>query len=85
MQEYQERLAVWLKKVKKMRSIIESTISTLIIIYIEGIDNSTEIWRILFERFNSITKTIFLQIIKEFIMIKMNETMDIIEIYLQKM
>ena len=53
-------------------------------IYIEDIDSLAEMWRILFERFNPITKTILLQIIKEFITINMNEMVDMMEIHLQR-
>src|SRR5438046_1107527 len=41
-QEYQERLAAWMKKAKKARSIIGSTISASTMVYIEGIDSPAE-------------------------------------------
>lgn len=52
-------------------------------IYIEGIDSPAEIWHILSE-FNLITKATLLQIIKEFIIISMDEMVDTMEIYLQR-
>ena len=83
-QEYQERLTAWTRKAKKARSIIGSSISASSMVYVEGIDNPAEMWRILSERFNSITKIILLQIIKEFITINMNEMVDMMEIHLQR-
>src|SRR5947207_1733205 len=83
-QEYQERLTAWTRKAKKARSIIGSSISASSMVYVEGIDNPAEMWRILSERFNPITKTTLLQVIKEFITVSMDETVDTMEIHLQR-
>ena len=83
-QEYQERLAAWTKKFKKARSIIGSSISASTMVYIEGIDSPADMWRILSERFNPITKTTLLQVIKEFMTVKMDEAVDTMETHLQK-
>ena len=54
-------------------------------VYIEGIDSPAERWRILSERFDLITKTILLQVIKEFITVKMDEAVDTMEAHLQSL
>ena len=53
-------------------------------VYIEGIDNPMEMWKILSERFNPITKTTLLQVIKEFMTVKMDEAVDTMEVHLQR-
>jgi hypothetical protein len=83
-QEYQERLTAWTRKAKKARSIIGSSISASTMVYVEGIDSPAEMWRILSERFNPITKTTFLQVIKEFITVSMDETVDTMEVHPQR-
>jgi hypothetical protein len=82
--EYQEQLAAWTKKAKKARSIIGSSISASTMVYVEGIDSPTEMWQILSERFNPITKTTLLQVIKEFMTVKMDEAVDTMEAHLQR-
>ena len=84
MQEYRERLAAWSKKAKKARSIIGSSITASAMVYIEGIDDPAVMWQILSERFNPITKTTLLQVIKEFMRIQMDEEVDTMERHLQR-
>jgi len=84
MQRHQDELSAWLKKAKKARSIIGSSISASTMVYVEGIDNPAEMWRVLSERFNPITKTTLLQVIKQFMTIKMDEAVDTMEAHLQK-
>ena len=79
-----EQLTAWTKKAKKARSIIGSSISASIMVYVEGIDSPAEMWQILSERFNPITKTTLLQVIKEFMTVKMDEAVDTMEGHLQR-
>ena len=83
-QQYQEQLTAWTKKAKKARSIIGSSITASTMVYVEGIDDPAEMWRILSERFNPITKTTLLQVIKQFMAVKMDEEVDTMEAHLQK-
>ena len=53
-------------------------------VYVEGIEDPAEMWRILSERFNLITKTTLLQVIKQFMSVKMDEEVDTMEVHLQK-
>ena len=64
--------------------VVGSSISASTMVYVEGIDSPAEMWRILSERFNPITKTTLLQVIKEFITVSMDETVDTMEIHLQR-
>src|SRR5579871_458585 len=83
-QEHQEAQSAWLRKAKKARSIIGSSISANTMVYVEGINDPAEMWRVLSERFNPITKTTLLQVIKQFMTIKMDEAVDTMEAHLQK-
>ena len=65
-------------------SIIGSSITVLKILYVEGIDDPAEMWWILSECFNLITKTTVLQVIKQFMTVKMDEEVDTMEAHLQK-
>jgi hypothetical protein len=44
-----EKLTAWIKKSKQARSIIGASISAVVITYIEGIDDPSNMWRILEE------------------------------------
>ena len=68
---YQESLAAWTKKSKKARTIIGSSISASIMIYIEGINNPAEMWKTLQEKYSPKTQTTLLQTFREFIETKM--------------
>ena len=54
-------------------------------IYIEEINDSVEMWTALQEKYSPKTQMTFLQTFREFIEIKMNEAIDIIKQYLQKL
>ena len=82
---YQESLAAWTKKSKKARTIIGSSISASIMIYIEGINDPAEMWKTLQEKYSPKTQTTLLQTFREFIETKMDEAVDTMEQHLQKL
>ena len=70
--EYEQKLEDFIQRFKKARSTIEATISAFIMMYIEGMNDSAEMWRTLKEKYNSRTQTTLFQIIRQFMNIKMN-------------
>ena len=64
--DFDARLDAYVKKSKKARSIIGSSVSAAVMTYIEGVNNPAEMWRILEERYNPKTQTTLLQTLREF-------------------
>src|SRR5205814_6212230 len=54
-------------------------------IYIEGIDDPAEMWKILQEKYSPKTQTTLLQTFREFIETKMDEALETMEQHLQKL
>src|SRR5213076_2894168 len=71
--EYDTAIAAWTTKAKKARSIIGSSITSSVMIYIEGMDTPAEMWTALSDRYNPKTQTTLLQIIREFMTVKMGD------------
>jgi hypothetical protein len=64
--EFEATLDAYVKKSKKARSIIGSSVSAAVMTYIEGVNDPAEMWRILEERYNPKTQTTLLQTLREF-------------------
>src|SRR5215471_18651852 len=79
---YQQDLAAWNKKCKKARSIIHSAITTSVMVYIDGINNPADMWRILREKYSPKTQTTLLQTFIQFIETKMDDNTDTMEQHL---
>ena len=77
-----EQLQTW---AKKARSIIGSSISAAAMVYIEGIDDPAQMWKILSDRFNPKTQTTLIQLVKQLTTTKMDEGMDTMESHLIRM
>jgi hypothetical protein len=57
---FDAKLQAYVKKSKKARSIIGSSVSAAVMTYIEGVSDPSEMWQILEERYNPKTKTTLL-------------------------
>jgi gag-polypeptide of LTR copia-type len=79
--EYNTAIAAW---TTKARSIIGSSITSLVMIYIEGMDSPAEMWTALSDRYNPKTQTTLLQIIREFMTVKMGDDDMDMERHLQR-
>jgi len=81
--EYVKQLALYTKKVKKARAIILSSITGSVMTYIEGIKDPAKMWSTLEGKYNPKTQTTLIQMMKEFMSMKMDESEDV-EQHLQK-
>jgi hypothetical protein len=73
MTEYETKLEDFVIRSKKARSTIGASISASIMVYIEGLTDPAEMWRILEEKYNPRTQTTLFQIIRQFMNVKMGE------------
>lgn len=80
--EYNQKLEDFIQRSKKIRSTIDASISVSIMVYIEDMIDSVEMWRVLEQKYNPRTQTTLFQIIYQFMNIKMREG-DNMEKYLQ--
>src|ERR1700733_4408338 len=75
-EEYEKELALWNKKMKKARSTIGASVSTSVMTYIEGMDNPAKMWKELEERYNPKSQATLLQLVREFMMAKKEDSID---------
>jgi hypothetical protein len=54
--KYQADLALYTKKVKKARSLFGSTVSQSVMVYIEGLEEPSEMWRVLENKYSPKTQ-----------------------------
>ena len=81
---FQERVKEFIAKAKKARSIIGSSILASVMVYIEGMNNPAQHnWRTLETKYNPRTRTTLLQMIRQFMTIKMQDGDDM-EKHLQR-
>ena len=69
--DFENTLKEYVSKAKKARSIIGASISTSVMVYIEGMSDPAEIWKTLETKYNPRTRTTLLQLIRQFMTIKM--------------
>ena len=74
----------WLKKAKKARKIIISTINPSVMIYVEGRRDPSEMWNILEERYKPKTRVTLRQLQRQFNTIKMTDDDGNMEKHLQR-
>ena len=82
--DFNTRLEAWIRKAKKARRLIISTISPSIMVYIEGRKDPAEMWRILEERYKPKTRVTLRQLQHQFNTIKMTDDDGDMEKHLQK-
>src|SRR6266496_1014441 len=73
MAEYETKLEDFIQRSKKARSTIGASISASIMVYIEGMTDPAEMWRVLEQKYNPRTQTTLFQIIRQFMNVKMGE------------
>ena len=71
--EYNQKLEDFVQRSKKARSTIGASISASIMVYIEGMTDPAEMWRVLEQKYNPRTQTTLFQIIRQFMNVKMGE------------
>lgn len=71
-----EDLDSWSKKAKKAKSLIGASVTASVMIYIEGMADPAEMWKVLEDRYNPKTQTTLFQTIRNFMNIKMDEGDD---------
>ena len=82
--KYEMTIIMWTKKTKKTRKLIISTISLSIMIYVEGMKDSAEMWAILESRYKSKIHVTLHQLQRQFNMIKMIDDDDDMKKHFQK-
>ena len=78
-----EELAAWNKKVKKARSILGSSVTASVMTYIEGMMDPAAMWRELEQRYNPKSQVTLLQLVREFMTARKDDSMDM-EHHLQR-
>ena len=78
-----EELAAWNKKVKKARSILGSSVTVSVMTYIEGMMDPVAMWRELEQRYNPKSQVTLLQLVREFMTARKDDSMDM-EHHLQR-
>src|SRR5271154_236933 len=68
--EYQTKLKEYEKKAMKARSMIGAAVSDSVMVYIEDLDNASEMWTVLEEKYRPKTKVTLRQTLREFTTIK---------------
>src|SRR5208282_2088815 len=84
MEEYEIKLEVWTKKAKKARKMIISTISPLVMTYVEGTRDPAEMWTILEGQYKPKTRVTLRQLQRQFNTMKMTDDDGDMEKHLQK-
>jgi gag-polypeptide of LTR copia-type len=84
MEDYDAKLETWIKKMKKARKMIISTISPSVMTYIEGTKDPAEMWTILEGRYKSKTRVTLRQLQRQFNTIKMMDDDGDMEKHLQQ-
>src|SRR5271168_786628 len=72
--EYQARLKEYEKKAMKARSMIGAAVSDSVMVYIEDLDDASEMWRTLEEKYKPRTKVTLRQTWREFTTIKKDDS-----------
>src|SRR5256885_15804385 len=81
---YEAQLELWSKKVKRARKIIISTISSSIMVYVEGKRDPAEMWKTLEERYKPKTRVTLCQLQRQFNTFKLSDDDRDMEKHLQK-
>src|SRR5277367_5439799 len=81
--EYETRLATWNKKMKKARSTIGASVTPSIMTYIDGMDDPAKMWKVLADRYNPKSQATLLQLVREFMTAKKDDSIDM-EHHLQR-
>jgi hypothetical protein len=81
--EYETRLATWNKKMKKARSTIGASVTPSVMTYIDGMDDPAKMWKVLADRYNPKSQATLLQLVREFMTAKKNDSVDM-EHHLQR-
>src|SRR5579859_4725201 len=83
MEDYEAEFETWTKKAKKVWKMIISTISPLVMTYVEGTKDSAEMWTILEGRYKPKTRVTLRQLQRQFNTMKMIDDDSNMEKHLQ--
>jgi len=81
--EYEQKALDFTKRSKKAKSTIGASITSPIMVYIEGLDDPVEMWKTLEDKYNPKTQTTLFQTIREFFNVQMLDGGDM-EKHLQR-
>ena len=81
--EYETKLATWNKKMKKARSTIGASVTPSVMTYIDGMDDPAKMWKVLADRYNPKSQATLLQLVREFMTTKKDDSLDM-EHHLQR-
>ena len=81
--EYETKLATWSKKMKKARSTIGASVTPSVMTYIDGMDDPAKMWKVLADRYNPKSQATLLQLVREFMTAKKDDSIDM-EHHLQR-
>src|SRR2546423_5986196 len=81
--EYEKALGLWNKRMKKARSTIGSLVSSSVMTYIEGMEDPAKMWKELENRYNSKSQAMLLQVVREFMLARKDDSTDM-EHHLQR-
>jgi len=81
--EYESRLASWSKKMKKARSTIGASVTPSVMTYIDRMDDPAKMWKVLADRYNLKSQATLLQLVREFMTAKKDDSIDM-EHHLQR-
>jgi Reverse transcriptase (RNA-dependent DNA polymerase)/gag-polypeptide of LTR copia-type/Integrase core domain len=81
--EYEMKLATWNKKMKKARSTIGASVTPSVMTYIDGMDDPAKMWQVLADRYNPKSQATLLQLVREFMTAKKDDSIDM-EHHLQR-
>ena len=75
-EEYDTQLATWRRKMKKARSTIGASVTPSVMTYIDGMDDPAKMWAMLAERYNPKSQTTLLQLVRELMTAKKDDSID---------
>ena len=81
---FEARLEAWTRKCKKACSIIITTCSSSVLVYLEGIKDPVKMWKALEDKFAPKTAITRFQVMKEFMSLKAKDESDV-EAHIQRL
>src|SRR5215469_6109569 len=81
---FEAKLEAWTRKYKKACSIIITTCSSPVLVYLEGVRDSVKMWKTLEDKFAPKTATTRFQVMKEFMGLKAKDESEV-EVHIQRL
>src|SRR5215470_1713686 len=81
---FEAKLEAWTRKYKKACSIIITTCSSPVLVYLEGVRDPVKMWKTLEDKFAPKTATTRFQVMKEFMGLKAKDESEV-EVHIQRL